>query len=127
MLNTQLPRFNAKWRDPHCEDVDCLHLPDAALRRENNYCNPPWTALPTLPAKLRQLSAVATVVAPYWPNKPWYQDLHRLATQNLHFPPSRDLFFHGRLGRHTGVGPPGWSIMASRLTPLRGSTHAATL
>jgi hypothetical protein len=30
MLNTQLPRFNAIWRDPQCEDVDCLHLPDAA-------------------------------------------------------------------------------------------------
>jgi hypothetical protein len=48
MLNAQLPRFNARWRDPQCEDVDCLRLPDAAWRRENNYCNPPWTALPAL-------------------------------------------------------------------------------
>jgi hypothetical protein len=23
ILNTQLPRFNARWRDPPCEDVDC--------------------------------------------------------------------------------------------------------
>jgi hypothetical protein len=38
MLNTQFPRFNAIWRDPQCEDVDCLRLPDAAWRRENNYC-----------------------------------------------------------------------------------------
>jgi hypothetical protein len=30
MENAHLPRFNAKWRDPKCEDVDCLHLPDAA-------------------------------------------------------------------------------------------------
>jgi hypothetical protein len=22
MLNTHLPRFNARWRDPQCEDVD---------------------------------------------------------------------------------------------------------
>jgi hypothetical protein len=28
MENTQLPRFNARWRDPKCEDVDCSHLPD---------------------------------------------------------------------------------------------------
>jgi hypothetical protein len=41
MLNAQLPRFNARWRDPKCEDVDCLHLPDATWHRENNYCNPP--------------------------------------------------------------------------------------
>jgi hypothetical protein len=31
MLNAQLPRFIARWRDPLlCEDVDCLHLSDAA-------------------------------------------------------------------------------------------------
>jgi hypothetical protein len=41
MLNTQLPRFNARWRDPQCEDIDSLHLSDDAWRRENNYCNPP--------------------------------------------------------------------------------------
>jgi hypothetical protein len=53
MLNTQLQRFNAIWCDPHCENVDCMHLPNAASRRENNNCNLPWTALPTLAAKLR--------------------------------------------------------------------------
>jgi hypothetical protein len=41
MLNTQLPRVNATWRDQQCEDVDCLHLPDAARQCEANYCNPP--------------------------------------------------------------------------------------
>jgi hypothetical protein len=30
MANAQLSRYNAKWRDPKCEDIDCLHLPDAA-------------------------------------------------------------------------------------------------
>jgi hypothetical protein len=34
MEHTQLPRVNAKWRDPKCEDIDCLHLPDAAWQRE---------------------------------------------------------------------------------------------
>jgi hypothetical protein len=37
MENAQLPRFNARWRDPKCEDVDCLHLPDAAWQRKKNY------------------------------------------------------------------------------------------
>jgi hypothetical protein len=54
MLNAQLPRFNARWRDPLCEDIDCLHLSDAAWRRENNNCNPPWSTLPALAAKLAQ-------------------------------------------------------------------------
>jgi hypothetical protein len=89
MLNTQLPR----WRDPQCEAVDCLRLPDAAWRRENNYCNPPWTALPALAAKLNQSQAPATVIAPYWPNKTWYHALRRLATAILQFPSSRDLYF----------------------------------
>jgi hypothetical protein len=36
MKNAQLPRFNAQWRDPKCEDVDCLHLTDTAWQREAN-------------------------------------------------------------------------------------------
>jgi hypothetical protein len=40
MGNTQLPRFNAKWLDPKCEDIDSLRLPDAAWQREAYYCNP---------------------------------------------------------------------------------------
>jgi hypothetical protein len=125
MLNTQLPRFNARLRDPQCEDVDCLRLSEAARRRENNYYNPPWTALPALAAKLDQSQAPATVVAPYWPNKTWYHALHRLATAYVHFPSSRDLFFPGRLGTHAGVRPPAWSVVAFRLTPPPRSTNAA--
>jgi hypothetical protein len=26
--NTQLPRYNSRWRDPTSEAVGCLHLPD---------------------------------------------------------------------------------------------------
>jgi hypothetical protein len=83
----------------------------------------PWTALPTLVAKLRESGAAATVVAPYRPYKPWYQDEpHRLAAQTIHFPPARDLLFPGRLGKHAGVGPLGWSIVVFRVTLRRGST-----
>jgi hypothetical protein len=34
--STQLPRFNAKWRDGTTEAVDCLHLPNAEWRGEHN-------------------------------------------------------------------------------------------
>jgi hypothetical protein len=112
MLNAQLPRFNARWRDPLCEDVDRLRLSDTAWRRENNYCNPPWSALPALAAKLAQAQAPATVIAPFWPSKPWYHAFARLATETLHFPAARDLFFPGKRGKPEGVGPPAWSIVA---------------
>jgi hypothetical protein len=84
MLNAKQPRFNARWRNPQCEDVDRLHLPDAVWCRESNYYNPPWTALMTLAAKLRQSGEAATVVAPNWPSKPRYQDLKRLASHTVH-------------------------------------------
>jgi hypothetical protein len=95
-----------------------MHLSDAAWRRENNYCNPPWSALPAQAAKLAQSQAAATAVAPYWPNRTWYHAFARLATATLHFPAARDMFFPGRLGKHEGVGPPAWSIVAFRLTPF---------
>jgi hypothetical protein len=125
MLNAQLPGFNARWRDPKCEDVDCLHLPDATWQRENNYCNPPWLALPALAAKMFQSQAAATVTAPYRPNKTWYHALARLADTTLHFHAARDLFFPGWLGKHEGVGPPAWSIVAFRLSPPSGCSPDA--
>jgi hypothetical protein len=87
------------------------------MRRKNNNCNPPWTALPTLAAKLAQSQAIATVIAPYWPDKTWYNAFARLATATLHFPAARDLFFPGRLGMREGVEPPAWSIVGFRLSP----------
>jgi hypothetical protein len=47
-LNTLLPRYSAGRKDPTCEAVDALHLPDNDGRRENNWCNPPWPLLPNL-------------------------------------------------------------------------------
>jgi hypothetical protein len=64
MENAHLPRFNAKWRDPKCEEVDCLPLPDASRQREATYGTPPWDALPSLCAKLHQSGEVAIVIAP---------------------------------------------------------------
>jgi hypothetical protein len=65
--NSQLPRYNSRWRDLTSEAVDCLHLPDNHWAAETNWCNPPWTLLPDLVQKLRQSGAEATVIAPYMP------------------------------------------------------------
>jgi hypothetical protein len=127
MLNTQVPRFNAKLRDLHYEDVDCLHLPDTVSLRENNNYNPPRSALLALAAKLLQSGAEATIVAPYSPNKQWYQDRRYLAAETLHYPPSRDLLFPGRLETHGGVMPLGWSFVVFRLPLRHGSTHVVEI
>jgi hypothetical protein len=94
MDNTQLPRFDAKWPDPKCEDIDYLHLPGVAWQREANYYNPPWGALPALIAKRHQQSGVeATVIAPHWPHKPWFQQLHSIASEAIHYPATQGIFF----------------------------------
>jgi hypothetical protein len=64
--NTLLPRYNAGGKDPTCEDVDALHLPDNDLHKEYNGCNPPGPLLPNLVKNLRQSVGAATVVAPRW-------------------------------------------------------------
>jgi hypothetical protein len=46
--NSQLPRYNSRWRDPTSEAAECLHLPDNRWTTETNWCNPPWTLLPDL-------------------------------------------------------------------------------
>jgi hypothetical protein len=96
-----------------------------SLESQKQQLQPPWSALPALAAKLSQSHAAANVIAPYWPNKTWYHAFARLANTTLHFPAARELFFPGRLGRHEGVGPPVWSIMAFRFSPPLGSTPDA--
>jgi hypothetical protein len=81
--NYQLPSYNSRWRDPTSEAVDCLHLPDNLRTAETNWCNLPWTLLPDLVEKLRQSSAKATVIAPHWPAKQWYQLLSKLSDEQF--------------------------------------------
>ena len=122
MENALLERYNSKWRDPRAEDVDALHLSDAAWRRETNWCNPPWELLDDLVLKLRRSGAAATVVTPLWPDRAWHQELLSLASEFLVYPPSRDLFVPGRHGRRVGVGRPRWSVVVFRVPRRPGST-----
>jgi hypothetical protein len=118
--NKQLPRYNAKWRDGTAEAVDILHLSDAEWRRETNWCNPPWELLDDLVVKLRTSGAEATVIAPYWPKKPWFIHLSKMSSETVDMPPETDLFFpQKQLGRG-GVGRSAWSVVAFRLPLRRG-------
>jgi hypothetical protein len=118
--NKQLPRYNAKWRDGTTEAVDSLRLPDSEWRHERNWCNPPWELLDDLVVKLRSSGAEATVIAPYWPKKPWFIHLTEMSSETVDMPPETDLFFpQKQLGRG-GVGRSAWSVVAFRLPLRRG-------
>ena len=89
--NKQLPRYNAKWRDEKAEAVDSIHLADRKWQQETNWCNPPWSLLDDLAAKLRQSGAGATVIAPNWPRFPWLAHLSEMASEMVEMPPSKNL------------------------------------
>jgi hypothetical protein len=91
---------NTKWRDGKAEGVDSIHLSDREWRQENNWCNPLWSLLEDLTAKLRQSSAGATVIAPKWPRFPWFAHLSEMASEVIEMPPSKNRFSpHRREGR----------------------------
>jgi hypothetical protein len=120
-LNTLLPRYNAGWKDPTCEAVDALHLPDNDWRKENNWCNPPWPLLPNLVQKLRQSVAAATVVAPRWTGKVWHQALTELASEEIIIAPRRDLFQPRRRVLRGTIGSPHRHLTIFRVSFRLGS------
>jgi hypothetical protein len=113
--NTQLPRYNSRWLDPHTEGVDCLRFSDQDWMREHNWCNPPWDLLPDLVLKLRSSGASATVVAPSWPGTAWHQGLLSMASHILTFPPRSDFFLPAKKGGARPVGCASWSTTVFRI------------
>ena len=73
----QLPTYNSRFWDPWTHGVDALAQSDWKVH--NNYINCPFNMLPKVLAKIQQTKSMATVIAPWWPGKPWCQTLRRLA------------------------------------------------
>ena len=46
-----------------------------------------------LEVKLQNSGAKATVIAPYWPKKPWFIHLSEMSSETVDMPPKTDLFF----------------------------------
>ena len=57
------------------------------------YAFPPWSLIPAVLKKLRSASGVLqTIIAPYWPQRPWFPDLLDLVVDGpVALPQSRDL------------------------------------
>ena len=82
---------------------------DALLQNWNGwqaYAFPPWSLIPAGLKKLRSSSGVLlTIIAPYWPQRPWFPDLLDLVVDGLAaLPQSGDLLRQPHFHRfHLGV------------------------
>ena len=71
------------------------------------YAFPPWSLIPAVLKKLRSASGgLLTIIAPYWPQRPWFPDLDLVVDGPVALPQSRDLLhqphfhrFHLRVSR----------------------------
>ena len=92
---------------------DAFAAPDWSTA--NNWANPPWTLFPRLVDLLEALPSVhATVLAPYWPGRPWFRRLHQLAWALVPVARGPSTFLAGRTG-HLPMGLPRWRIVAFRI------------
>ena len=82
---------------------------DALLQNWNGwqaYAFPPWSLIPAVLKKLRSSSGVLlAIIAPYWPQRPWFPDLLDLVVDGpVALPQSRDLLRQPHFHRfHLGV------------------------
>jgi hypothetical protein len=74
--NARLPRFVAPLPEPAAEAVDALTY---SWDREYFYLFPPFTLLPRVLRKIREAdSATFMLIAPCWPNQPWFVEVLKL-------------------------------------------------
>ena len=122
-LNHRCSLYFSPFHDPSAVATDAL------LQNWNGwlaYAFPPWALIPAVLKKLRSSSGVLlTLIAPYWPQLPWFPELLDLVVDGpVTLPLSRDLLrqphfhrFHlavSRLSLHA------WRL-SSDLPSLRGS------
>ena len=104
---------------PPFHDLNALGM-DALLQNWNGwqaYVFPPWSFIPAVLKKLRSSSGVLlTIIAPYWPQRPWFPDLLDLVVDGpVALPLSHDLLRQPHFHRlHLGVS--GLSLHAWRLS-----------
>ena len=114
LLNHQCCPYFSPFHDPNALGTDAL------LQNWNGwqaYAFPPWSLIPVVLKKLRLSSGVLlTIIAPYWPQRPWFLELLDLVVNGpVPLPLSRDLLRQPHFHRHH-LGVSGLSLHAWRLS-----------
>ena len=111
--NYQLPVYNSLHYDPFTAGIDALAQNDWKV--QNKYVNAPFNLLPKVIEKVSTSKATATVIAPMWPGRPWFQKLCQLSVARpIKLPARRGVIWSG------GVCPeplrnPRWKVYAWRI------------
>ena len=89
-LNNRLQVYFSPVVDPQAAEVDAMLQPWDHLQA---YAFPPFGLIPRLLAKVRLSRGLElTLVAPFWPRKPWFPDLLELLVEvPVRLPSRRDL------------------------------------
>ena len=113
-LNHQCCPYFYPFHDPNSLGTDAL------LQNWNGwqaYAFPPWSLIPAILKKLRSPSGVLlTIIAPCWPQRPWFPELLDLVVDGpIPLPLPRDLLRQPHFHRHH-LGVSGLSLHARRLS-----------
>ncbi|GIL60102.1 hypothetical protein Vafri_14763 [Volvox africanus] len=94
--------------------VDALLQPWQGL---NAYGCPPTDpqVLLAVVQKVREEQASVTLVVPYWPAQPWWQQLMEMAVDLVFFPSSTALFVSVQPGLRAEFNLPWWQVVAVRV------------
>ena len=72
LLNFQLPKYCARNRDPQAWKIDAFSIQWSGLCL---YAFPPFSLLPKVLEKVAQEEAEVAMIAPFWPQRPWFPRL----------------------------------------------------
>jgi hypothetical protein len=112
--NHQVPRYNSYHWDPKAEAIDSY---TQNWSKENNYVNPPFNQLERILSKIKEDSAVCTVIAPLWPAQPWFNTLLKMSVDIPQMIPNRyDTFLPGSSGNVEPLSNPKWEVAAFRVS-----------
>ena len=104
MANHQTPQYNSRFWHPWSQGVDAFVQQN--WKEHNNFVNCPFNLLPKVLNKIWQSKAIATVIAPWWPGRPWFRKLHAMSVDKPLLLPKRRAESYGQgeyAQNHSGI------------------------
>jgi hypothetical protein len=89
VVNTLLPHFNSWFWEPGSEAIDTTVQ---NWKGENNWAALPIALIPRVVHLIHEQDTTATLIAPIWPGKPWFQELLAIASDLRNLPSTPNTF-----------------------------------